>query len=193
MEHTESQLIEWWAQGRREAAELLIRKYYPYAYSLCLGYCKGNQELTNNAVQLFFARFSQTLPKIYKEDKSKFESIRDNFQAYLLIGIKNNAKEQIRLMLRRNSKIAPISSLPPQKTNPDSETDSFERKNALEYILSFLPNSQKQVYQLYLEGYSYEEIANQTDLNKAQIRGRIERSNKTLKGHRALIKHLLIQ
>jgi RNA polymerase sigma factor (sigma-70 family) len=193
MEDNESHLIESWAQGNRVSAEVLIRQYYPYAYALCLGYCKGNQELTNNAIQLFFIRFTQYLPRIYQEDKRKFESIKDNFQAYLIAGVKNNAREQIRLSVRQNLKIAPISSLSTQKIEPNTATNSFERKNVLVYILSFLPNSQQQVYQLYLEGYSYEEIAKQMDLNKSQVRGRIERSNKALKKHRVLIKHLLMQ
>ncbi|MEL7124521.1 MAG: sigma-70 family RNA polymerase sigma factor [Bacteroidota bacterium] len=193
MNYSESQLIERWAQGRRDAAELLIRKYYPYAYTLGLGFCKGNKELANNAVQLFFGRLSQNLPKIYQEDRAKFDSIQSNFQAYLLTGIRNNAKEQIRSLVRHKDKITPISNVPPQKKDPNSDNDAFERKNVLEYILSFLPTSQQHVYQLYLEGYSYEEIAKQTKLNKAQVRGRIERSNKALKGHRALIKQLLTQ
>ena len=86
-----------------------------------------------------------------------------------------------------------MSSVPNGTAIPNRQTDSFERKNTLEYVLSFLPESQKEIYKCYLEGYSYEEIAEQTGLTKNQVRGRIERSNKSLKEHRSLIRQLLTQ
>ncbi|MEM6379584.1 MAG: sigma-70 family RNA polymerase sigma factor [Bacteroidota bacterium] len=193
MEYTEPQLIESWALGNRDAAESIIRQYYPYAYALCLGYCKGNQDMANSAVQSFFTRLTQFLPKVYKGNRSKFEFIQNNFQAYLQGGLRNNAKEQIRIQTKQNNRITPISGIPALLLNSKSSSNNFERKNALEYILSFLPNSQQSVYRFYLEGYSYEEIAKQTGLNKAQVRGRIERSTKALKAHKALIQQLLTQ
>jgi len=193
MHLTESELIEQWALGDRAAAETLIRKYYPHAYAICLGFCAGDQELTNTAVQSFFTRLSQTLPAMYEQDRVKFDFVKDNFQAYLLKGLRNNAQEQLRSRSRRNNRVAPMSSVPNGTAIPNRQTDSFERKNTLEYVLSFLPESQKEIYKCYLEGYSYEEIAEQTGLTKNQVRGRIERSNKSLKEHRSLIRQLLTQ
>ena len=191
-EPADSELLESWAKGERSAAEALIRKYYGHAYGLCLGHCQGNMEKASEAVQLFFGRLTQTLPHLYRDEPAKFHSIKDNFLAYMAMGLRNNANEQHRGVAKRNARVFPISNLPLEKTRQTSISEKFERKDSIEYVLSLLPESQRQIYQLYLEGYSHAEIATQTGLNQNQVRGRIDRSNHRLKKYRNLIKQLLL-
>lgn len=191
-ESTDSELLESWAKGERAAAEAFIQKYYGHAYGLCLGHCQGNMEKASEAVQLFFGRLTQTLPYLYRDDPAKFHSIKDNFLAYMATGLRNNANEQHRGIAKRNASIFPISNLPLEKTRLASTSEKFERKDNIRYVLSLLPESQRQIYQLYLEGYSHAEIATQTGLNQNQVRGRIDRGNRRLKKHRSLIKQLLL-
>lgn len=192
LEQADSELLERWAKGEREAAETLIRKYYGHAYALCLGHCQGNIEKASDAVQLFFGRLTKALPFLHTENPAKFHSIKNNFLAYMAVGLRNNAKEQHRVATQRNAKVFPISKLPLDKTGLAPISETFERNDRIKYVLSLLPESQRQIYQLYLAGYSYAEIALQTGLNKDQVRGRIDRGNNTLKKHRSLIKQLLL-
>lgn len=183
-------LLAAWARGDQSAAAAFVKKYYHHAFVIGLGHCQGNKEQAETAVQTFFERLARRIPMLWQEDQDRFESISQNFSAYLLTALKNNIWEQRRASSKYRIKMDDQA----RRTAPGvvtSASDKFIREDAIRYILSFLPESQRSVYQLYLEGYSHQEIAHKIGLKQGQVRGRIDRGNQKLKQHRQLIHQLL--
>ena len=183
-------LLAAWARGDQKAAAAFVKKYYHHAFVIGLGYGHGNKEQAETAVQTFFERLARRIPALWQQDQGRFESISHNFSAYLLTALKNNIWEQRRASSKYRVKIVDQTG----GTAPDiapSASDKFIREDAIRYILSFLPESQRRVYKLYLEGYSHQEIAHKIGLKQGQVRGRIDRGNQKLKQHRQLIHQLL--
>ena len=183
-------LLAAWARGDQTAAAAFVKKYYRHAFVVGLGYCQGNKEQAETAVQTFFERLARRIPTLWQKEQDRFESISHNFSAYLLTALKNNIREQRRAASKYRVKVVDQAG----RIVPDialSASDTFMREDAIRYILSFLPESQRRVYQLYLEGYSHQEIAHKIGLKQGQVRGRIDRGNQKLKQHRQLIHQLL--
>ncbi|NRB46409.1 MAG: sigma-70 family RNA polymerase sigma factor [Saprospiraceae bacterium] len=183
-------LLAAWASGDQAAASVFVQKYYRHAMVLSLGYCKGDTEQAETATQTFFERLARRLPKLGQEEPAKLQEIGQHFSAYLLTAIKNNVNEQRRSAVHYRTKI--IATSP--RTKPVAEppaAETFVREDAIRHVLSFLPESQRTVYRLYLEGYSHQEIAQKIGLKQGQVRGRIDRGNQKLRQHRQLIHQLL--
>lgn len=183
-------LLTAWARGDQGAAAAFVKKYYAHAFVIGLGHCQGNKEQAETAVQTFFERLSRRISTLWQKDRDRFDSLSHNFLAYLLTALKNNIREQIRASSKYRIKIVDQAGRAAPDIAP-SASDKFMREDAIRYILSFLPESQRRVYKLYLEGYSHQEIARKIGLKQGQVRGRIDRGNQKLKQHRQLIHQLL--
>ncbi len=183
-------LLVAWAGGDQGAAAVFVRKYYHHAMVLGLAYCKGNKEQAETATQVFFERLARRLPSLYQKNPGKLQEISQQFSAYLLTSLKNNVNEQRRANSLYHTKIKAESSWGATKMEPNG-AESFVREDAIRHVLSYLPESQRTVYRLYLEGYSYQEIAKKIGLKQGQVRGRIDRGNQKLRQHRQLIHQLL--
>ena len=183
-------LLVAWASGDQEAASVFVQKYYHHAMVLSLGYCKGDREQAETATQTFFERLARRLPKLRQEDPGKIQDIGQHFSPYLLTAIKNNINEQRRSAVHYRDKIKANSHHTKSETEPPA-AETFAREDAIRHVLSFLPESQRTVYRLYLEGYSHEEIARKIGLKQGQVRGRIDRGNQKLRQHRQIIHQLL--
>ncbi len=183
-------LLVAWAGGDQAAATVFVQKYYRHAMVLSLAYCKGDTEQAETATQTFFERLARRLPKLWKEDPEKLQNISQHFSAYLLSALKNNVKEQRRSASLYQHKVR-AQARHVELESELSSTEKFVREDAIRHVLSFLPEGQRTVYRLYLEGYSYQEIARKIGLKQGQVRGRIDRGNQKLRKHRQLIHQLL--
>ena len=187
---SDQSLLEAWAGGDEGAATAFVRKYYHHAMVLSLAYCRGNTEQAETATQVFFERLARRLPSLQQQEPAKLQEISQHFSAYLLSALKNNVREQKRSASLYQDKIVAQT----RRSAGEKETSAaerFVREDAIRHVLSFLPESQRTVYRLYLEGYSYQEIANKIGLRQGQVRGRIDRGNQKLRQHRQLIHQLL--
>lgn len=188
--YSDYSLLVAWAGGDRVAAAAFVRKYYHHAMVLSLSYCQGNKEQAETATQVFFERLARRLPGLHENNPGKLRDISQHFSAYLLSALKNNLNEQ-----RRSASVYQTKINDKRNWNgADLETadaEKFVREDAIRHVLSYLPESQRTVYRLYLEGYSYQEIAQKIGLKQGQVRGRIDRGNQKLRQHRQLIHQLL--
>ena len=183
-------LLVAWAGGDQGAAAVFVRKYYQHAMVLSLSYCKGNKEQAETATQIFFERLARRLPGLHQKNPGKLQDISQHFSAYLISALKNNVNEQRRSASVYQEKINDKRT----RNGVELQTtaaETFVREDAIRHVLSYLPESQRTVYRLYLEGYSYQEIAQKIGLKQGQVRGRIDRGNQKLRQHRQLIHQLL--
>lgn len=94
-------------------------------------------------------------------------------------GAKNREQERVRPHV---SPISPLASLPDARPLPDEVLDQRQRLDIVRQLIDQLPEVQRTILQLRdIEGYSYDEIAQATDLTETQVKVYLHRARTRLK------------
>lgn len=158
--------------GSLETLGHLYDRYLEYVYGICLKYLR-NEEASKDAVMTIF----ESLAK--KMSKHKVE----NFKGWIYVVAKNHCLEHI----RKNKKnlTAPMTDLLMHSNEIMHHDDEFEiiKEHAALYdCVHKLSLEQKKCIELfYFEGYSYEEVASELEVEKDKVRSYIQNGRRNLK------------
>ena len=185
-EFNTAELVSLWVAHDRRAADVLINRHYQKALVFCYLYCNGNQNVSEDVVQITFMRISVLIKK-YHEDEERMHTLIHHFEAYLHKALKRNIAEYYRNSARHQAKTIPLSDISTSQ-EPTVHQKNSETTRLVNSALSSLPENQRNALQLFSTGHSYEEIALLMQLTFGQVRGLIQRARYTVRNN---LKHLL--
>jgi RNA polymerase sigma factor (sigma-70 family) len=158
--------------GKTEVLAELYQRYMELVYGVCLKYLP-DAESAKDAVMNIFEELVQKLRNHQV----------DNFKGWLYAVARNHCLMQLRG--RKNIKITEFSATVVQtEENPhlNGVPEKEQHLQSMEYCLTTLPAEQKQCVELfYLQGKSYNEIAQTTGFDWKQVRSFIQNGRRNLK------------
>ena len=162
-----------------EVLGVVYERYLAYTYGICLKYFKEPQ-VSQDAVMAIF----ELLVK-----KVKTHTI-DHFKGWLYVVAKNYCLGQIRK--KKNARMVELNGEfmhSEELSHHDEEFDFVGQYHDLQHCLEKLPDIQKKtVEKFYMDGKSYQEIAEDLTVTKDMVRSYIQNGRRNLricmeKGH----------
>jgi RNA polymerase sigma-70 factor, ECF subfamily len=172
--HSDQELLQRY-QSTGELAWLgqLFERYAELVYGLCLKYLKGEQQAEDASMAIFESLVI----------KAREHDIH-NFKSWLYVVAKNHCLMQLRQASRQpveNTDPALMQFIPGQHHTLESPADNGQSRH-LQECLEGLPEKQKQCVQaFYLEGYSYQQIAEREGEALGKVRSHIQNGRRNLK------------
>lgn len=164
------ELIRRCSEGEPRAQELLYRRYFSFAMSVCVRYTKDQYE----AMEIVNDSYMKVLDSIGEFDVSK--SFRSWYGRILV----NSAIDNYRRNVKHMSHLQ-ISDL---ETTEEQEPEISAELSANEILSLFdrLPDNYRVTFNLYeIEGYSHEEIGQMLDISTSTSRSNLSRAKKMLR------------
>ena len=148
----------------------LYEYYFTVAFSLTT-YYKPNfvEDITQEVFIKFVTMDIQKIPDI----------IHGKFEKYFITACINYCRTFHRLQHHKNINLELNPSIADHRIN--NFEIYFEVESEVEYYLSLLPNVQKQIFELFIKGFSYKEIANTLEVPHIYVRNNLERGRKKLR------------
>ena len=171
---SEQELVENCRAGKRKYQELLYRKYADQMYTVCLSYCKDEDE----ACDILQEGFIKVFRKIdqYKNENS--------LKAWIRRIVVNTALDHYRKQKRHEAKIESYQQVSETVANNVLEQISLKE---LVRLVNELPTKAAMVLKLYaIEGYAHKEIAEKLNITEGTSKSQLHRA-------RGLLKQLLSQ
>ena len=171
---SEQELVENCRAGKRKYQELLYRKYADQMYTVCLIYCKDEDE----ACDILQEGFIKVFRKIdqYKNENS--------LKAWIRRIVVNTALDHYRKQKRHEAKIESYQQVSETVANNVLEQISLKE---LVRLVNELPTKAAMVLKLYaIEGYAHKEIAEKLNITEGTSKSQLHRA-------RGLLKQLLSQ
>ncbi len=164
------ELIRRCSEGESRAQELLYRRYFSFAMSICIRYTKDQSE----AMEIVNDSYIKMLNNLRGFDSSK------SFKSWYGRILVNSAIDNY----RRNAKYLshlPISDLETvQEQEPEINTELSA--NEILSLFNLLPDNYRVTFNLYeIEGYSHEEIGQMLDISTSTSRSNLSRAKKILR------------
>jgi RNA polymerase sigma factor (sigma-70 family) len=157
--------------GDMQALGELFERYMELVYGVCLKYLR-DRDLAQDAVMDIFEALAGKLPRFEVQ----------YFRAWLYQVARNYCLMQLRKEKTRGKTIDLMHS----ESIPHHETeDPFEREADLQQmedcVSRLLPDQQEMITLFYLEGHSYQKIAEKTGKPWNQVRSHIQNGRRNLK------------
>lgn len=160
------------SDGDIRARELLYRRFFSFAMSICIRYTKDQEE----AMEIVNDSFMKVLGNISDYDGSK------PFRAWYGRILINSAVDNYRKNSRRQSALLQLND---QESSVESEEPAINAELSAQDILSLfscLPEKYRMIFNLFeIEGYSHEEIAGMLDISSSASRTILSRAKKMLR------------
>jgi RNA polymerase sigma-70 factor (ECF subfamily) len=166
---TDLELIEGSIKGKSNFQEMLYRRFFSYAMSICIRYVPN----TNYAIEVVNDSFVKVFDKLSRFDTSK------SFKGWFGAIIVNTAIDSYRRNLKRNSTL----SIDTIKDDNEVEPEIEQALSSDDIIKLFaeLPDTYRLTFNLYeIEGYSHEEIGQMLGVTASTSRGNLTRAKKML-------------
>jgi len=158
-------------EGEPRAQELLYKRYFSFAMSLCMRYSRDKYE----AMQIVNDSYMKVLRNIREFDSSK--SFRSWYGRILI----NSAVDNYRRNLKHSSHLQ-ISN---EMEADEEQEPSISAELSVNEILSLfnrLPDNYRLTFNLYeIEGYSHEEIGQILGISPSTSRSNLSRAKKMLR------------
>lgn len=158
-------------EGESRAQELLYKRYFSFAMSLCMRYSRDKYE----AMQIVNDSYMKVLRNIREFDSSK--SFRSWYGRILI----NSAVDNYRRNLKHSSHLQ-ISN---EMEADEEQEPSISAELSVNEILSLfnrLPDNYRLTFNLYeIEGYSHEEIGQMLGISPSTSRSNLSRAKKILR------------
>lgn len=155
--------------------ESLFKAFYAILFSIGYRMC-ANGELVKDTIQSFF---------LYLWEKRFQIKEIENLDAYLKTAFRRKMQEVLKKQQKQNRQ---IQSVPIQESTPSYETllihlqQETEQQNQLKKVLDSLPSQQKKVLEWrFLEGFSYDEIAEKTGRSRQTIYNQVHGAIKKIR------------
>ena len=167
---SENDLIVECIKGNRQAQKQLYEQYSPLMFAICLRYMDNRATAEDALITGFTAIFSKINTFEYK----------GSFEGWMKRIMVNNAIS----LLRANNKYATLYDDNTTVQNVKFEHESIINKlNAKDLIaiIAQLPTGYRTIFNMFaIEGYSYEEIAQQLDISIGTVRSQLSKARKVL-------------
>ena len=167
---TDIQLIEGCLSGKSRFQELLYRRYFSFAMSICVRYTKT----PDDAMEVVNDSYLKMFDSLKSFDKSK------PFKSWFARILVNTAIDDFRKSKKFNSHSA-MDVIP----DPDSQEPEIDQELNAEDIISLfsqLPDNLRITFNLHeIEGYSHQEIANMLGIETSSSRANLTRAKSMLR------------
>lgn len=143
-------------------------KLYRFALSI-LGHDSDAQDVVQDVILKLW------------DKREQLEQI-ENPEAWLMTATKNKCIDLLRSKKRSTSSLDDALELPSTQLSPEAVTISSDLMEIIRSMMAELPEAQQAVMVLRdIEGYTYEEIAEMTELSLSQVKINLHRARKKLK------------
>ena len=155
--------LQQFCNGENQALSTLYKAWLPELYLVAYRYVQSQQEAEDVVADCFEKIF--TMPT--KKRHQKFIEEEINIKALLLVMVKNKSLDIIKTKNTRNRIVDGIKKLlPTVGFNGIKETLADEN---FKLLLACLPQKEKTILSMSIEGFSIEEIAEQLQLSEKTI------------------------
>lgn len=169
-EYSDSDLVKGCADGDIRSQELLYRRYFSFAMSICIRYTKDQ----NEAMETVNDSYMKVLDRL-----SEFDSSRP-FKSWYGKILVNTAIDNYRKNLKNNEHVSIDTINEPGEADPEIETELSV--NDILKLYGYLPENYKITFNLYeVEGYSHEEIGQMMGVTASTSRANLARGKKMLR------------
>ncbi|HBE42488.1 MAG TPA: RNA polymerase subunit sigma-70 [Bacteroidales bacterium] len=164
------ELIRRCSEGEPLAQELLYRRYFSFAMSVCVRYTRDQYE----AMEIVNDSYMKVLGSIGEFDGSK------PFRSWYGRILVNSAIDNYRRNVKHTSHLQ-ISDLEATEDQEPTVSDELSANEILS-LFSRLPDNYRVTFNLYeIEGYSHEEIGQMLDISTSTSRSNLSRAKKMLR------------
>jgi RNA polymerase sigma-70 factor (ECF subfamily) len=169
-EYSDSDLVKGCAGGDRRSQEILYRRYFSFAMSVCIRYTHDE----NEAMEIVNDSFMKVM-----EGLSDYDSSRP-FKPWYGKVLVNTAIDNYRKNLKHNDYLSISTITESEEQEPDIEAELSV--NDILALYSHLPGNYKITFNLFeIEGYSHEEIGRMLGVTASTSRSNLARAKKMLR------------
>jgi len=167
---TDAELVEGCISGKSKYQELLYRRFFSFAMSICIRYTPSSEE----AMEVVNDSFVKVFENLGSYDKLK------PFNSWFAKIVVNTSIDSYRRNLRHSNTLS-ISSIPEtEKLEPDIDQE-LSAEDILK-LFADLPENYRVVFNLYeVEGYSHEEIGEMLGIAPSTSRANLTRAKQQLR------------
>lgn len=167
--------LQQFCNGENQALSTLYKAWLPELYLVAFRYVQSQQEAEDVVADCFEKIFAMTTKKRHQ----KFIEEEINIKALLLVMVKNKSLDVVKTKNTRNRIIDGIKKfLPIDVFNGAKQTLTDDNFIAL---LICLPEKEKQIITLSIEGFSNKEIGKQLNLSEKTIANLLSMARKKVK------------
>ncbi|HPE19514.1 MAG TPA: RNA polymerase sigma factor [Tenuifilaceae bacterium] len=167
---TDIQLIEGCLSGKSRFQELLYRRYFSFAMSICVRYTKT----PDDAMEVVNDSYLKMFDSLKSFDKSK------PFKSWFARILVNTAIDNFRKSKKFNSHFA--MDVMPDSDSQEPEIDQELNAEDIISLFSQLPDNLRITFNLHeIEGYSHQEIANMLGIETSSSRANLTRAKSMLR------------
>lgn len=168
--YSDSDLVKGCAGGDKRAQEILYRRYFSYAMSICIRYTHDE----NEAMEIVNDSYMKVL-----EGLSDYDSSRP-FKPWYGKVLVNTAIDNYRKNLKHNDHLSISSITESEEQEPEIEAELSV--NEILTLYNHLPGNYKITFNLFeIEGYSHEEIGQMMGVTASTSRSNLTRAKKMLR------------
>lgn len=169
-EYSDSDLVRGCADGDIRSQELLYRRYFSFAMSICIRYA-GNE---NEAMEIVNDSYMKVLDGLKGYDHSR------PFKSWYGKILVNTAIDNYRKNLKNNEHISIDTITDAGESDPEIEAELSV--NDILTLYRYLPANYKITFNLFeIEGYSHEEIGRMMGVTASTSRANLARAKKMLR------------
>lgn len=169
-EHSDSELIRRCAGGEIRSQEILYKRYFSYAMSVCIRYTRDE----NEAMELVNDSYMKVLGSLSDYDSSR------PFKSWYGRILVNTAIDSYRKNLKQNDYLSIDSFSDAGEQEPVIEAELSA--NDILKLYSHLPAQYRLTFNLFeIEGYSHEEIGQMLGITASSSRSNLARAKKLLR------------
>lgn len=169
-EHTDPDLIRRCAGGDVRSQEILYKRYFSYAMSVCIRYTRDG----NEAMELVNDSYMKVLGSLAEYDSSR------PFKSWYGRILVNTAIDSYRKNLKHSDYLSIDGMTEAGEQEPDIEAELSA--NDILKLYSHLPAQYRLTFNLFeIEGYSHEEIGQMLGITASSSRSNLTRAKKLLK------------
>ncbi len=160
------------SDGEPRARELLYKRYFSFAMSICIRYTKDQYE----AMEVVNDSFMKVLANISEYDGS------NPFMAWYGRILVNSALDNYRKNSRRQATFLQYFNQESPEEMEDPPVDAELSARDILSLFGCLPENYRVIFNLYeIEGYSHEEISKMLDISESASRTNLSRAKKLLR------------
>jgi RNA polymerase sigma-70 factor (ECF subfamily) len=169
-EYSDSDLVKGCAGGDRRSQEILYRRYFSFAMSICIRYTHDE----NEAMEIVNDSYMKVM-----EGLSEYDSSRP-FKSWYGKILVNTAIDNYRKNLKHNESLSINTITETEEREPEIDAE-LSVKDIL-ILFGYLPANYRITFNLFeIEGYSHEEIGQMMGVTASTSRSNLARAKKMLR------------
>lgn len=169
-EYSDSDLVKRCADGDIRSQELLYRRYFSFAMSICIRYTRDQ----NEAMETVNDSYMKVLDRLSDYDHSR------PFKSWYGRILVNTAIDNYRKNLKNNDCVSMDTITDSGEVDPEIETELSV--NDILTLYGYLPANYRITFNLFeIEGYSHEEIGGMMGVTASTSRANLARAKKMLR------------